>query len=406
MKINKYVIIICSLIFCFSCILCSCGNNETVNDKVEENEVVSMNENNKQENKEIEDIVLPDGFWKYRYEVENLKEYEAEKNIISEYGDNTKNTSLRLKSINDGINIQDELTIILKNDEISGKRIQYNGDYFWETEFLKELTRKSFDNGDDENLTEDNKKLREESTEIYLECLFDGLNKEYINIGTSELFKLNTDMTLANNTKLLKLFSLYDSSLTYVDGNKYVLKLNKEIINKELNIIYEELKLGNTEVLYSFTESLYELQYFLMNYKKVGDYTFTEVIQCCENFNDGALELDLLQKELSDGNSLIQLYFNELLNVFPDFEVISTVIVEDNIYNCKTTIDVQNKDLGRFYGVTEEKYILKVEDKIDKPNNFNTFEEFSKSPYMAFSQGNMQPLLDAVNKKVNEKYSN
>lgn len=383
------------VILLFSVVGCSNNKTETLEKEV--------NVTEKKDN-EID-------FWDIRKEVESAKVFESHRRIIMNKKDDSQDMAIEVQSKNNGNKKDSVVTIKSENVEYSGNIISMEDYSYVEVALLNELLYNTFfsysDEDETETMSEMDKQLKFDIENIYVESFFDGIDKKYVQ-STEDVMPVEVDMTInfTGSESLLELVDLYDSKLISKNGSKYSFKLTKEILVYEIEEIANLLKKDTKtyvpiiynlmcdfeELLKSFDES----SHTVITIEDVKD-ELSSVMSGKSSYADYTDKL-----ERNTGN--LRNYLNNLITILPEITLTCEITKDGNVYNSIIVYRVeQNGELMEELKLNETVTVLNNID-ISVPEDYNTVEEFMNTPYYAFSQGDLDALLNTVDKKMREKY--
>lgn len=382
------------VILLFSVVGCSNNKTETLEKEV--------NVTEKKDN-EID-------FWDIRKEVESAKVFESHRRIIMNKKDDSQDMAIEVQSKNNGNKKDSVVTIKSENVEYSGNIITMEDYSYVEVELLNELlynTFFSYSEEDTENMSEMDKQLKRDIENIYVESFFDGINKKYVQ-STEDVMPVEVDMTInfTGSEALLELVDLYDSKLISKNGSKYSFKLTKEILVNEIDGIANLLKRDTKTYVPIVYNLLCEFEGLLNSFDESSKavITIADVKEELSFVMSGKTSYDDYTDKLERNTGNLRNYLNNLITILPEITLTCDITKEDNIYNSIIVYTVeQNGELMEELKLNETVTILDNID-INSPEDYNTIDEFMNTPYYAFSQGDLDALLNTVDKKMREKY--
>jgi hypothetical protein len=279
-----------------------------------------------------------------------------------------------------------------------------------EVELLNELlynTFFSYSEEDTENMSEMDKQLKRDIENIYVESFFDGINKKYVQ-STEDVMPVEVDMTInfTGSESLLELVDLYDSKLISKNGSKYSFKLTKEILVNEIEGIANLLKKDTKTYVPIVYNLLCDFEGLLNSFDESSKavITIADVKEELSFVMSGKTSYDDYTDKLERNTGNLRNYLNNLITILPEITLTCDITKEDNIYNSIVVYTVeQNGELMEELKLNETVTILDSID-INSPEDYNTIDEFMNTPYYAFSQGDLDALLNTVDKKMREKY--
>lgn len=382
------------VILLFSVVGCSNNKTETLEKEV--------NVTEKKDN-EID-------FWDIRKEVESAKVFESHRRIIMNKKDDSQDMAIEVQSKNNGNKKDSVVTIKSENVEYSGNIITMEDYSYVEVELLNELlynTFFSYSEEDTENMSEMDKQLKRDIENIYVESFFDGINKKYVQ-STEDVMPVEVDMTInfTGSESLLELVDLYDSKLISKNGSKYSFKLTKEILVNEIEGIANLLKKDTKTYVPIVYNLLCDFEGLLNSFDESSKavITIADVKEELSFVMSGKTSYDDYTDKLERNTGNLRNYLNNLITILPEITLTCDITKEDNIYNSIVVYTVeQNGELMEELKLNETVTILDSID-INSPEDYNTIDEFMNTPYYAFSQGDLDALLNTVDKKMREKY--
>ena len=382
------------VILLFSVVGCSNNKTETLEKEV--------NVTEKKDN-EID-------FWDIRKEVESAKVFESHRRIIMNKKDDSQDMAIEVQSKNNGNKKDSVVTIKSENVEYSGNIITMEDYSYVEVELLNELlynTFFSYSEEDTENMSEMDKQLKRDIENIYVESFFDGINKKYVQ-STEDVMPVEVDMTInfTGSEALLELVDLYDSKLISKNGSKYSFKLTKEILVNEIDGIANLLKRDTKTYVPIVYNLLCDFEGLLNSFDESSKavITIADVKEELSFVMSGKTSYDDYTDKLERNTGNLRNYLNNLITILPEITLTCDITKEDNIYNSIVVYTVeQNGELMEELKLNETVTILDSID-INSPEDYNTIDEFMNTPYYAFSQGDLDALLNTVDKKMREKY--
>lgn len=382
------------VILLFSVVGCSNNKTETLEKEV--------NVTEKKDN-EID-------FWDIRKEVESAKVFESHRRIIMNKKDDSQDMAIEVQSKNNGNKKDSVVTIKSENVEYSGNIITMEDYSYVEVELLNELlynTFFSYSEEDTENMSEMDKQLKRDIENIYVESFFDGINKKYVQ-STEDVMPVEVDMTInfTGSEALLELVDLYDSKLISKNGSKYSFKLTKEILVNEIDGIANLLKRDTKTYVPIVYNLLCDFEGLLNSFDESSKavITIADVKEELSFVMSGKTSYDDYTDKLERNTGNLRNYLNNLITILPEITLTCDITKEDNIYNSIIVYTVeQNGELMEELKLNETVTILDNID-INSPEDYNTIDEFMNTPYYAFSQGDLDALLNTVDKKMREKY--
>lgn len=382
------------VILLFSVVGCSNNKTETLEKEV--------NVTEKKDN-EID-------FWDIRKEVESAKVFESHRRIIMNKKDDSQDMAIEVQSKNNGNKKDSVVTIKSENVEYSGNIITMEDYSYVEVELLNELlynTFFSYSEEDTENMSEMDKQLKRDIENIYVESFFDGINKKYVQ-STEDVMPVEVDMTInfTGSESLLELVDLYDSKLISKNGSKYSFKLTKEILVNEIEGIANLLKKDTKTYVPIVYNLLCDFEGLLNSFDESSKavITIADVKEELSFVMSGKTSYDDYTDKLERNTGNLRNYLNNLITILPEITLTCDITKEDNIYNSIIVYTVeQNGELMEELKLNETVTILDNID-INSPEDYNTIDEFMNTPYYAFSQGDLDALLNTVDKKMREKY--
>lgn len=382
------------VILLFSVVGCSNNKTETLEKEV--------NVTEKKDN-EID-------FWDIRKEVESAKVFESHRRIIMNKKDDSQDMAIEVQSKNNGNKKDSVVTIKSENVEYSGNIITMEDYSYVEVELLNELlynTFFSYSEEDTENMSEMDKQLKRDIENIYVESFFDGINKKYVQ-STEDVMPVEVDMTInfTGSESLLELVDLYDSKLISKNGSKYSFKLTKEILVNEIEGIANLLKKDTKTYVPIVYNLLCDFEGLLNSFDESSKavITIADVKEELSFVMSGKTSYEDYTDKLERNTGNLRNYLNNLITILPEITLTCDITKEDNIYNSIVVYTVeQNGELMEELKLNETVTILDNID-INSPEDYNTIDEFMNTPYYAFSQGDLDALLNTVDKKMREKY--
>lgn len=395
MKKKSILSIFLVIVMLFSLVGCTETKEQTIKDK---NDIeVSVKKDNSVD------------FWDIRKEVESAKVFESYKRVISKELDNSKDIAIETKTKCAGESKDSILTIKGLDYEYSGNIITYPDYSYVEVELLNSMLHKTFFGNsveeETETISDEELQLKKDIENIYIESFFDGIDKKYVQ-ATEDVMSVDLDMSInfTNSETLLKLVDLYDSKLISKNGDVYSFNLTKSILAGEIESVANLLKTDTETYLPMIYNLICELEGLLKTFDASSNITVEDVKNELSSVMSGKISYNSYKETLNNNTGNLRDFLNNIVTISPEFSLTCDITKNDKLYNSNIVYIVEKDgEILSELRLNEEVTILD-NVTVNLPEEYNSIEDFKNTPYYAFSQGDMDALLNVVDRKMREKY--